>query len=171
MVNFATLKAHAGTGVTLCGKNHFGSMVRWPVEKGYYDTHTGSFAKKTKAYREQVDLLGHSHLGGKTVLCLIDGIYSGKHPIDQAPRKWASPPFDGNWTSSLLASQDPVAIDSVGLDFLRKRAADELEPGAVEVRVSAIVISHPDHHRCAVREEPEAFFAFPQRGFPAPDVP
>ena len=118
-VNFATLKAHAGTGVTLCGKNHFGSFVRWPVEKGYYDTHTGSFAKKTKAYREQVDLLGHAHLGGKTVLYLIDGLFSGVHPIDPAPQKCKSEGFAGDWTKSLLASQDPVAIDSVAVDFLR----------------------------------------------------
>ena len=27
-------------------------------------------------------------------------------------------PFNGTWAASLLASQDPVAIDSVGFDFL-----------------------------------------------------
>jgi len=124
LVNFATLKAHTGAGVTLCGKNHFGSLVRWPVEKGYYDMHRGSFARRMGAYREQVDLLGHAHLGGKTVLNLIDGLFSGKHPIDDAPRKWASAPFGGNWTSSLLASQDPVAVDSVGLDLLRAEWED-----------------------------------------------
>ncbi len=123
-VNFATLKAHAGTGVTLCGKNHFGSLVRWPVQQGYYDTHKGSFARQTKAYREQVDLLGHAHLGGKTVLYLLDGLFSGIHPIDPAPQKCKSAPFVGDWTKSLLASQDPVAIDSVGLDFLREEFAD-----------------------------------------------
>jgi len=118
LINFANLKAHTGAGVTLCGKNHFGSLVRWPAQQGYYDLHRGSFARQTKVYREQVDLMGHAHLGGKTVLYLLDGLFSGKHPIDQAPRKWTSPPFQGNWTSSLLASQDPVAIDSVGFDFL-----------------------------------------------------
>ena len=75
----ANLKAHACTGVTLCGKNHFGSLVRWPVQQGYYDMHRHSFAKQTKLYREQVDLMGHAHLGGKTVLYLIDGLYPGKH--------------------------------------------------------------------------------------------
>ena len=69
-------------------------------------------------YREQVDLLGHAHLGGKTFLHLIDGLYPGRHPIDRAPKKWSSPPFHGDWASSLLASQDPVAIDSVAFDFL-----------------------------------------------------
>jgi hypothetical protein len=118
LINFASLKAHVCTGVTLCGKNHFGSLVRWPVQQGYYDMHRGSFSKQTKVYREQVDLLGHAHLGGKTVLYLIDGLFPGIHPIDPAPRKWTSPPFNGHWASSLLASQDPVAIDSVGFDFL-----------------------------------------------------
>ena len=124
LVNFANLKAHTGAGVTLCGKNHFGSLVRWPAQKGYYDMHRCSFSKETASYREQVDLLGHAHLGGKTVLYLIDGLYSGKHPIDHVPRKWESSPFRGHWASSLLASQDPVAIDSVGFDFIRNEWSD-----------------------------------------------
>ncbi len=119
LINFANLKAHTGAGVTLCAKNHFGSLVRWPVQKGYFDMHRASFSRATQVYRELVDLMGHAHLGGKTVLYLMDGLYSGKHPIDPAPRRWASPPFDGQWAASLLASQDPVAIDSVAVDFLK----------------------------------------------------
>ena len=65
-----------------------------------------------------VDLMGHKQLGGKTLLYLIDGLYAGKHAKERAPRKWNTSPFNGDWTSSLFASQDPVAIDSVGLDFL-----------------------------------------------------
>ncbi|MCL5097832.1 MAG: DUF362 domain-containing protein [Candidatus Omnitrophica bacterium] len=118
LINLANLKAHTGAGVTLCAKNHYGSLVRWPAEKGYYDMHPFAFSKDKKVYRALVDLMGHPQLGGKTVLYLIDGLYSGKHPIDPAPRKWSSPPFNGDWTSSLLASQDPVAIDSVGFDFI-----------------------------------------------------
>ena len=33
-------------------------------------------------------------------------------------------PFNGDWTSSLFASQDAVAIDSVGYDFLRSEWDD-----------------------------------------------
>jgi len=67
-----------------------------------------------------VDLIGHAHIGGKTVLYLIDGLYCGVHPTDmpKGPRRWKSHPFNGDWTSSLFASQDAVAIDSVGFDFL-----------------------------------------------------
>jgi hypothetical protein len=32
--------------------------------------------------------------------------------------KWKMDPFHNNWPGSLLASQDGVAIDAVGLDFL-----------------------------------------------------
>ena len=120
MINFANLKAHTGSGVTLCAKNHYGSLVRWPVEDGYYDLHPSAFAKETAIYRNLVDLAGHAHLGGKTMLYLLDGLYCGIHPVDmtKGPRRWKSQPFDGDWTSSLFASQDPVAIDSVGFDFL-----------------------------------------------------
>jgi gluconolactonase len=122
IINFANLKGHTGAGVTLCAKNHYGSLIRWPVEKGYFDMHKNAFAKKEGIYRPLVDLMGHSHIGGKTVLYLIDGLYCGIHPIDmeKGPRRWKSYPFNGDWTSSLLASQDPVAIDSVGFDFLRE---------------------------------------------------
>ncbi|MHC4678362.1 MAG: SMP-30/gluconolactonase/LRE family protein [Planctomycetota bacterium] len=120
LINFANLKAHTGAGVTLCAKNHYGSLIRWPAEKGYFDLHTGGFAKQTGIYRNLVDLIAHAHLGGKTMLYLIDGLYCGIHPADmeKGPRRWTSPPFNGGWTSSLFASQDPVAIDSVGFDFL-----------------------------------------------------
>jgi len=155
LINFANLKAHTGAGVTLCGKNHFGSLVRWPVQQGYYDMHRNSFSKATRVYREQVDLMGHAHLGGKTVLYLIDGLYSGKHPVDHAPRRWQSPPFDGGWASSLLASQDPVAIDSVGLDFLRAEwddhphrpgVDDYLHEAALAADPPSGTFYDPDHH-------------------------
>ena len=124
LINLANLKAHTGAGVTLCAKNHYGSLMRTPPERGYYDLHPSAFSGGTREYRALVDLMGHAHIGGKTVLYLIDGLYSGKHPIDRAPRKWASYPFNGDWTSSLFASQDPVAIDSVGFDFVRTEWSD-----------------------------------------------
>jgi hypothetical protein len=124
IVNFANFKAHGGTGVTLCGKNHFGSLVRWPVQEKYYDMHKNCFAKKEKIYREQVDLMGHAQLGGKTVLYLVDALFTGKHPMDPVPRKMNMPPFNGEYPKSLFASQDPVAIDSVGFDFLWAEYAD-----------------------------------------------
>ena len=154
LINLANLKSHTATGVTLCAKNHFGSLVRWPVQQGYYDMHQGAFASGVGKYREQVDLMGHAHIGGKTVLFLIDGLYPGRHPIDKAPMTWNSSPFDGDWASSLFASQDPVAIDSVALDFLRAEwddyphksgAEDYLHEAAQADRPPSETFYDPDH--------------------------
>ena len=122
MINLATLKSHNDfAGVTLCAKNHYGSLLRTPTEAdGFYDMHK-DLPYPTPGmghYRPLVDLMGHDHLGGKTVLYVIDGLYGGKHAKEPAPRIWNSAPFNGDWPSSLLVSQDPVAIDSVGFDFL-----------------------------------------------------
>jgi len=122
LINLANLKSHNDeAGITLCAKNHYGSLVRRPTElKGYYDMHK-DLPFRTPGmghYRPLVDLMGHKHIGGKTLLYLIDGLYAGKHAKERSPRKWNTAPFNGDWTSSLFASQDPVAIDSVGFDFL-----------------------------------------------------
>lgn len=124
LINFANLKTHQGGGVTLCGKNHYGSLVRWPAQNGYYDLHPNCYSKEYKDYRPLVDFMGHSHIGGKTVLYLIDGLFCGLHPRDPLPQKVKMSPFNGGWSCSLFASQDPVAIDSVGFDFLRGERAE-----------------------------------------------
>lgn len=124
IINFANLKAHQGGGVTLCAKNHYGSLIRWPVQQGYFDMHPACFSKETRIYRPLVDLMGHAHLGGKTVLHLVDGLFSGLHPRDAEPQRMKLPPFNNHWPCSLLASQDPVALDSVALDFLQAEWTD-----------------------------------------------
>jgi len=48
----------------------------------------------------------------------LDGLYTGDR-WNSLPHKWAMAPFNGHWPSSFFASQDPVALESVGLDFLR----------------------------------------------------
>jgi len=122
LINLANLKSHNDqAGITLCAKNHYGSLVRKPASQSeYYDMHKDLpyTTPGMGRYRPLVDLMGHKQFGGKTLLYLIDGLYAGKHAKERAPRKWNSPPFNGDWSSSLFASQDPVAIDAVGFDFL-----------------------------------------------------
>jgi hypothetical protein len=132
LINFANFKAHMGSGVTLCAKNHYGSLIRWPVQQGYFDIHPGCFSTETGIYRPLVDLMGHAHLGGKTVLYLIDGLFSGVHPRDPEPSRMQMPPFHGQWPSSLFASQDPVAIDSVAFDFLWTEGTTFARKGGVD---------------------------------------
>jgi hypothetical protein len=147
-INLGNFKSHSGAGVTLCAKNHYGSFVRIPVEEGFFDLHE-SLAYLTPAtdrYRALVDLMGHAHLGGKTVLYLIDGLYSGCHPQDSAPMRWAHEPFGNDWTSSLFASQDPVAIESVCLDLMQlegdPRAYPQME-GVGDYLHEAALASNP----------------------------
>jgi hypothetical protein len=120
LINMANLKAHTMAGVTLTAKNHFGSLIRTPPQRGYFDMHASTAGRNPGMgkYRDLVDLIGHAHLGGKTLIYFIDGLYPGVHPIENFPRKFSAPPFNGSWGASLFASEDPVAIDSVGLDFL-----------------------------------------------------
>jgi parallel beta-helix repeat protein len=122
-INLASLKGHYNqAGITLCGKNHYGSL-RGPTAGGYYNMHSDSpfSVSQSGRYRNMVDLMGHDQVGGKTFLCLVDGLYAGKHALgypNNLPRKWQMAPFNNDWPSSLFASQDQVAIDSVGFDFL-----------------------------------------------------
>ena len=126
MINFAILKSHDSGGITVCGKNHYGSLLRNPdctlrgQRYDYYDMHSSLPANRRGMghYRTLVDLMGHPELGGKTVLYLVDGLFAGRN-WDSRPVKWNMAPFYGDWPSSVFVSQDPVAIDSVCYDFLR----------------------------------------------------
>jgi hypothetical protein len=118
-INFAILKSHNDGGITVCGKNNYGSLIRNPNASGYYNTHWTRATERPGMgfYRAIVDLLGHPKLGGKTLICLIDGLYGGQS-WDSMPIRYLMAPFNHDWTSSIFLSQDPVAIDSVAYDFL-----------------------------------------------------
>jgi hypothetical protein len=126
LINMAALKAHARAGVTLCAKNHFGSHGR----DGAPHLHPGLIAPENDIqertdyhmYRVLVDLIGHEKLGGNTLLFFIDGLWGGPEAVDK-PVKWRMKPFNNDWPSSILISQDQVALESVCLDFLRQEAS------------------------------------------------
>jgi hypothetical protein len=146
-IDVANLKSHSMAGVTLCGKNLYG-WLRLPTEGGHYDLH-GSLPSSdgsTGTYRCVVDLMGSEYSGGKGLLYLIDGLYAGVHPDDDAPIPWAFPPFNGDWTSSLFASQDPVAIDSVAFDLLQEEGDPRQYPqmaAADDYLVEAALADNP----------------------------
>jgi uncharacterized protein (DUF362 family) len=121
LINLSNMKAHPFNGITLGAKNHFGSLIRLPDDSGYYNLHQSLpyAASQSGAYRVLVDLMGHAHLGGKTVLNIVDGLYAGTHNSDTVPRRFSAAPFNGKWTSSVFASQDPVAIESVLFDLFQ----------------------------------------------------
>jgi uncharacterized protein (DUF362 family) len=115
MINMSILKRHDGqAAVTLCAKNHFGTIG----SPSALHTYVRCWERGMGAYDPLVDIMGHTDIGGKTILYIIDGLYGGDY-YGATPTRWTSDPFNNDWPSSIFASQDPVAIDSVGLDFLR----------------------------------------------------
>jgi uncharacterized protein (DUF362 family) len=132
LINVAGLKGHTLAGMTVCAKNHLGSIFHADGSSAARDLHRfisvrpGRGApQKMGDYNGLVDLNGHREIGGKTLLYLVDALYATKHNeyrLDPSCQ-WQSAPFNGHWTASLLASQDGVAIDSVALDFLRSEPA------------------------------------------------
>lgn len=139
IINFAILKGHSA-GITVCAKNHYGSLIRtpignlWGVDLNYYDLHKSLpnddlGEPGMGLYRALVDLMGHPELGGKTVLYLLDGLFAGYY-WQAVPYKWNMEPFNNDWPSSIFASQDGVAIDSVAYDFLLEEWPDVVSGGA-----------------------------------------
>jgi len=122
LINIASLKGHS-YGITLCGKNHFGSIIntdrmRTPQAAGLHPYVSNS---RMGDYAVLVDLMAHHHLGGKTMLYMLDGLITAPGESTDITLKnalWRQTPFKGHFSSSLFFSQDPVAIDSVGADFL-----------------------------------------------------
>ncbi len=124
-INLAILKSHDQGGITVCGKNLYGALIRNPdgslggKQYNYYDLHRTlpRNSPGSGKYRALVDLMGHHELGGKTLLYVVDALFAG-HNWSSEPVRWQMPPFNGDWPSSLFISQDAVAIDSVCNDFL-----------------------------------------------------
>jgi len=115
LINMALLRPHTLYGITLCAKNHFGSVYFNSWTPSPLHDHGGR-SKPMDTYNCLVNLNGHRHLSGKTLLYFIDGLYPAVHQSGNV-MKYAS--FGDDWFSGILTSQDPVAIDSVGLDFMR----------------------------------------------------
>ena len=127
LINIALMKGHVGQGVTLCGKNYYGvTSINSDWRKNAHDNFDQNREGKPK-YMTFVDFLGHKDLGGKTMLFMIDGLYGAKLVNGIPTPKWQMAPFNNNWPCSLLASQDGVAIDAVGLDFIRSEWPDALD--------------------------------------------
>lgn len=121
LINMALLRPHSLYGITVCAKNHFGSTY-FPTSGGWTPSPLHSYGLRTNpmgSYNCLVSLNGHKHLAGKTLLYMIDGLYPSKfqEAVGGDVIKYQS--FGDDWFSSMLISQDPVAIDSVAFDFMR----------------------------------------------------
>lgn len=101
--------------VTMLFKSNWGIIGN---NRASMHTMLHDWAYPLASYHLLVDIMGSKYINGKSVLFLLDGLYSGDR-WNSNPHKWGIAPFGGHWPSSIFASQDPVALESVGLDFLR----------------------------------------------------
>jgi uncharacterized protein (DUF362 family) len=126
LINLALLKGHGTAGVTLTAKNHYGTINT--REHTFIDCD----ANPMGTYSPFVDLIGHPHLGGKTLLFMVDGLYGCVNvgsTVNDANARWRNL-FAGQWSASYFLSLDPVALDSVAVDFLRSEFGNSLGGGA-----------------------------------------
>lgn len=126
MINMALMKRHsqptdkwnngAGqTGITCTGKNQFGSIGNVPPL--HFSIRDWSNKRGMATYNSIVDLMAHDKIGENTLVYIVDAMYVNPKHNGKAV-KFQMPPFNNGWTSSFLASNDPVAIESVVLDFI-----------------------------------------------------
>lgn len=122
LINLANLKGHS-YGVTLAGKNLFGSIInenqiRAPEAAGLHQFLNNVDMNE---YSPIIDLLGHEQIYNKTILYLLDALICAPSEgieITYDNSRWLQDPFNNDFTSSIFFSQDSLALDSVGADFL-----------------------------------------------------
>ena len=124
MIYMAVLKPHGAAGVSLTAKLNFGNVGK----NGAGHLHYSHVANRREGvptntgyhkYRVFVDLMGSKYLGQNSVFWCIEGLFGGGSSEIKGPVKYFMPPFNNDWSSSIFMSLDPVAIESVGYDFLR----------------------------------------------------
>lgn len=137
MINCGLLKGHEFTGQTICAKNHFGT-IRFPHRQHNTPTVNQSHGKPGN-YSALVDLMGCPNVGKKTVLYIVDGIYGMQTNVGepQPQRDSWDDLFGGGWSSCILMSQDPVALESVCLDHLYAEFGDRLGASNARMKTSA----------------------------------
>ena len=136
LINMPCLKSHGSAGITIAAKNHQGSLIdsdqnatNQSMGALHYDYPDNAENKVMGIYRHIVDYMAHEKLGGNTLVYIVDAIWSGRDWFGTV-EKWKMDPFNNDWTSSLFLSQDAVAIESVGFDFLYYEYANYKESHA-----------------------------------------
>lgn len=183
LINLAVLKCHSypysnmeggdegQTAITMTGKNHFGS-IQGPWElHGILNTNQEA---KPNAYSPIVDMAASPHLGAKTILYMLDGLYSArKH--SSYPMHFPNAPFfnknnpyaNTEWPSSVLASLDGVALDSVGLDILYSQTKNNIDPENKNRPWMLIRENADDYlHELALADNPPSGTKYAQDGQP-----
>lgn len=123
LINMPIMKKHLAAGMTLGFKNHFGSI--WlgfedGEDENLHDYITFWRDIFTPDYNPLVEIYSHSHIVGKTVLTVGDGLYGDRVSNVSVPERWTI--FGNDSPNSLFFSCDPVAIDCVMADIIESES-------------------------------------------------
>jgi hypothetical protein len=127
LIYVGALKVHERAGMTVIGKLDFGSHVRGNAmhmhmglvnPDGFSPAGNNNSRFGYSKYRVLVDLMGHNKLGGNAMLYVVDGLWGGAG-ANLKPVKFKMAPFNNDWPSLILLSQDPIALESVCYDILK----------------------------------------------------
>jgi len=151
IINYSRVRPHRVFGITSVAKNNFG--VVWSFEnKSFTPSALHAFAlwdyptpNKMKDPHSAPILLGHEITNKKTVLYLADGLYTS---LNQSKPVVRMSSFNNEWFSSLIISQDPVALESVVYDFISN------EPNFVNVNPSFNGNQDNQFQECALAHNP-----------------
>ena len=124
LFNIPTIKGHNSAGFSAVTKNFFGAHTRENAQHLHPTLFDGQINCEYGIYRALTDLAASKHLGQKIVLNIVDFLHSCDR-WDGANVKWSMKPFNSDFPSSILVSQDLVAIESVCYDFLRGEYQDQ----------------------------------------------
>jgi hypothetical protein len=121
MINYAIVRPHRVFAITCVAKNHFGAVYNLD-SLNFRPQPLHAFAQwdyptpnKLKEDHSAPVLMGHKITFNKSFLYMADGLYTSLNQTWPLKR-WST--FNEDWFSSLLMSQDPVALESVVYDFI-----------------------------------------------------
>ncbi|MCZ7627456.1 MAG: DUF362 domain-containing protein [Candidatus Methylomirabilis sp.] len=116
LINMPLLRTHGLAMVTLSFKNHLGSVETPGVLHG-------AFGSTDPDVNPLLRLNRHNYIKNKTMLVVADAVYglkAGGPTDDPGGSKGITNPYP----NSLFLSTDPVAVDSVMIDYLQNRGAN-----------------------------------------------
>ncbi len=151
IINYSLVRPHRVFGITSVAKNHFGSV--WSFErKSFHPGELHAFAlwdyptpNMMKDPHSAPVLLGHKITNSKTMLYMADGLYTALNQSLEIKRMSS---FNNDWFSSLIISQDPVALESVVYDFISN------EPNLVDINPSFNGNQDNQFQECALANNP-----------------
>ncbi|MFH1260221.1 MAG: DUF362 domain-containing protein [Elusimicrobiota bacterium] len=122
LINIPLFKRHGGTGITLTLKNHLGSINGF--YSGSHSMHNYIYlggSQYSSSKNLLVDINNNTHIKNKTVLIVGDALYGAWPDNNQPPRRWTS--FGSDSPNMFFFAVDPVAVDSVMYDYLRREGS------------------------------------------------